>query len=163
MPRRSRRTFGGYALRDIAVALAIACTGCGGLTRGMIRTSPPAKNLERLDHERSWVREDAATALGAARAAEAVGPLEQLVTRRDERDYVRAAAARALGEIGAASSLGVLAGVATERGAPPALQIAVIEAVCRYGKTDETAAQAIAPLAQHEDLLVSASAQRGCR
>ncbi len=106
------------------------------------------------------MREDAATALAEAGAPEAVSPLEQIVVRRDERDFVRASAARALGRLGAPSSLGVLSGVATERGAPPALQLAVIEAVCRYQAKDPTAVQAIAPLAQHEDLLVAASAQQ---
>lgn len=161
MHGRSRRTSKPYVRCDIVVALALVfLVACSGLTRRAIRESPPAKNLERLSDERSWVREDAATALADAGASEAVPPLEQLVVRRDERDYVRASAARALGRLGAGSSLGVLAGVATERGAPPALQLAVIEAVCRYQARDATAVQSIAPLAQHEDLLVAASAQR---
>lgn len=162
MPRRSPSSGVVRCPRDILVALTIlALVGCGGLTRRAIRSAPPEENLEHLRHEHSWVREDAALALGAARVVDAVGPLEALVVLREEDPYVRAAAARALGAIGAPSSLGVLTGIAAERGASPTLQLAVVEAVCRYQADQPSAVQALAPLAQHQDLLVAAAAKKG--
>lgn len=148
------------SIRDTAVAFvaALIMTACAGPTRAEIRRAPTPKNLERLDHKKSWVREEAALALGENEVAEAASPLETIVANKSERDYVRAAAARALGRIRAPSSLGVLSGVAAERGAPPSLALAVIEALCRY-KSDD-AVQAISPLGQHDDIRVQAVAKR---
>lgn len=123
------------------------------------RAGRAARVVVRLGDERSWVREEAADALGVFPGASdhAFDRLAEVALDASEEDYVRAAAVRSLARIGDPRALPRLAGLAT-RSVPPELGLALIDALCDLGGEDARAA--VEPLEAHEDLLVSALARK---
>lgn len=146
-----------------------------GDIRGAAGRGELARLARWLRDDRSWVREEAARSLGAARVAHTAPALEALSLDEQEKRWVRAAAVEALGEIGAPGSVPVLVGLAERRGLAPEIQLAVIDALCRYvpprgpevrggpGPEELSALQAVAGLRRHEDLLVAAAAEKRAR
>lgn len=111
-----------------------------------------------MEEEESWVREETALALGQVKSPSAASRLERTLNDNAERDYVRAAAARSLGRLKQASSFPIMVGAIATPGAAPELKLALIESLCRYEQQRVEAVQAIAPLADDEDIIVAAAA-----
>lgn len=148
-------------LRFTALLLAASCaTACATLTKEEIaqraNLGDRDKVVKWLGDKRSWVREEAARALGHMRDVQSRDLLEARVSDHQERAWVRAAAAEALGVIGDAASLPLLSGLAVQPDTPPEVKIALVRAMCGFAGDEPLAA--IAPLAGNEDLLVSAIA-----
>jgi HEAT repeat protein len=114
-----------------------------------------------LADERSWVREEAARALGDIPTDRAARRLETVVVEDSERLYVRAAAADALGRIRNPLSFDVLTGLIATAGLASELKISLIHAICAY--SNKEALQAITPLVGDGDIIVSAVAETQVR
>ena len=111
-----------------------------------------------MEEDESWVREESALAMAQLGSPTAARKLEAVLGDNSERDYVRAAAARALGKLQDGGSFEVLVGALSSPGSAPELKLALIESLCRFGQQRAQAVQAIAPLADDEDIIVAAAA-----
>jgi HEAT repeat protein len=120
----------------------------------------PREAIALLEDSRSWVREEAVRTLGNMRAVEARPSLEARLGDRREKPYVRSAAAIALGQLGRIESIAVLVGVAGEPATPPDVKLSIIHSLCAVSELGPEPMQAIAPLANDEDLLVAAFAEQ---
>lgn len=145
--------------RTIALLVLITVAACATTTPSEIRRRETPRLIADLTAEESWIREEAARALGERQAAESRAALEARVADAAERSWVRAAAADALGALAAPESLAVLIGATAEAGAAPELKLSLIGALCRYATRPE-ALRAIGELRDDTDLLVSAAAEK---
>lgn len=118
-----------------------------------------AKLQTYLTDPRSWVREEAAKALGQPQFRTEVPDLLRVLTNPQEKRYVRAAAARSLGRIGDRQVIDALVGVAAEPAAAPELKLAVIEGLCALQSGPGPALSAIQSLTRDQDIVVAAVAQ----
>lgn len=132
----------------------------------LARQGGHAELVAYLHDERSWVREAAVSAVGRHRVQAGAEPVQACLSDAGEKRYVRAAAATALADLGRVEALPELARIATEPGAAPELELAILGALCRLGPQDPQTQQALAHLAEDEDILVAAAArhrqQTGC-
>jgi HEAT repeat protein len=117
--------------------------------------------VEYLHDDRSWVREEAAKALGEMKAKDAEAGLIAVLRSPTERPYVRAASARALGRIGSPSSFPDLSGLVASSASPPELKLALIDALCSYDGQEPLTV--LTPLGSDEDILVAAKAEKAVR
>lgn len=144
-------------------ALVLSMLGCATLTREEIASRGNLGDRRALvawlGDERSWVREEAARAMGRSRDRESRELLEARLFDRGEKTWVRSAAAEALGQLGELKTLPLFAGLAVQPDTPPEVKLALIRAMCAFPGDEPLSA--IAPLAANEDLLVAslASAQ----
>ncbi len=123
----------------------------------MSRRGDTAGLAALVGDDASWVREHAVAGLGRAGAKSQVAIIEQRLVDTGERAHVRAAAARALGAL--RSSPHALTAVLGEAGAPPALLIEAMYALCRAAEAKD-AVRAAKPLVEHSDLLVATHARK---
>jgi HEAT repeat protein len=142
------------------------CFGCASICERpsalMAAAQPgdPSEALACLDAEESWIREESARALAPLRSDRVIENLEKKLLDRNERPWVRAAAADGLATIARASSFDVMTGVIVEPGLDPEAKVALIEGLCAFPEKQADAVQAIAPLADDEDIVVSALAAK---
>lgn len=166
---------GGLALALAAGIAVVGASGCcsatatkGCLTPEALRAHGERREgsalLAYLGDERSWVREEAARALGVMKASTARERLESVLRDERERPWVRASAAEALGALGEGSSVEVIGGVIAAPSTAPEVKLAAIRALCRLAAANSPAdarapLQAIQPLTADEDVLVAALAE----
>jgi HEAT repeat protein len=135
---------------------------CAELTAAEIRAESPVRLRVYLDDDRSWVREEAARALGGSKDAAAARDLERVLVDEREKRWVRAAAAEALGRIADPGSFEAIAAVASSAGTAPEIDLAVIEALCAY-RDREDAMRLLGALTKDPDLLVASLAEKKAR
>lgn len=111
-----------------------------------------------LDDERSWVREEAAKALGRHHVRAAQPALRARLNDGSERRYVRAEAARALGRLGARDTTSDLR-AAARADAAPELKLAVLEALCTMDPAGPDTQAMVQGLVTDEDVLVASAAK----
>lgn len=148
-------------LKTVALVVALAAgSGACALRPAQIRERARAGDRAQLsawlEHEHSWVREEAARALSRVPGPETARLLEGVLARPEERPWVRAAAAASLGRIQDPGSLPVLVGMLSRPGLANEIKLALVGALCTYH--DPRALQAIATLEHGDDLLLSSVA-----
>jgi len=138
-----------------------ATSGCLELqTLDQLGQTQPEVLLGYVQDERSWVREAAIEVVGRRQLRAGTPQLiDKLLDPREKR-YVRAAAATALANLGHQASLPDIARAAALPDAPPEFELAAIAALCRLGPQDPKTQSTLTLLANDEDMLVAASAQR---
>ena len=150
------------------VLLLLAAAGCCGMSgtgrclqsstiEAVAARGDDAQLRTWLGDERSWVREEAALAVGRQERRSLSPDVQARLLDRAERAWVRSAAARALGVLGTTDPE-TLAQVALAPGTPAEVKIAVIEALC--ASHPKQAPTLLASLVGDADVLVSAAAQR---
>lgn len=112
-----------------------------------------------LEDERSWVREEAARAIGEHRVVTGAEALIARLNDDAERRYVRAASARALADLGRTDVVPTLARIAQRPDADPELELAALESMCRLAPRAQPTQDALQSLVEDEDLLVAAAAR----
>lgn len=115
--------------------------------------------IEHVADERSWVREEAARAIGEHRVAAGGQVLIGRLEDPGEKRYVRAAAARALADLGRTDVVPTLARLAARPDTSPEVELAALESMCRLAPHAEETKDALHTLSEDEDLLVSAAAR----
>lgn len=138
-----------------------ATAGCLELeTLDQLGQTEPGALLGYVQDERSWVREAAIQVVGRRQLHAGTPQLIEALLDPREKRYVRAAAATALANLEHRASLPDIARAAALPDAPPEFELAAIGALCRLGPQDAKTLGTLTLLANDEDLLVAASAQR---
>lgn len=164
-------------MRTASLALALSCAltlpGCFlycpmYATSGCLERTDLDRLAQQGDHaalvaylgdERSWVREEAARAIGEHRVVIGGDPLVARLADTGEKRYVRAAAARALADLGRTDVVPALEAIAERPEEDPELDLAVLDAMCRLAPHDSRTQSTLQRLTEDEDLLVASAAR----